>query len=72
MAKIDEFRTKIGEIDAETTRVANKIDELVGKLAAGGMTDEEEQEVFNALGAVSSRLKAIGTDPDNPVPPVEG
>lgn len=72
MAKADDFKNLVTEIDAETTRVANRIDDLVAKLQAGGMTEEEEAEVLNGLTAVASRLKTIGHDPNAPIPPVEG
>ncbi len=45
-----------------------KLDDLVSKLAAGGMTDAEEQTVLDALTAESDRLKGIGVDPANPIP----
>lgn len=72
MAKADDFKNLVTEIDAETTRIATRIDELVAKLQAGGMTEEEEAEVLNSLTATSNRLKSIGHDPNAPIPPVEG
>lgn len=62
MALVDTMRAKFIEIDQETTRIGLKIDELVAKLAAGGMTEEQEAEVLASLTSHADRLKQVGTD----------
>ena len=57
-----ETQRVITEIDAETTRIATKFDELV---TAADLTAEEKA----AFTALTGRLKLIGADPENPVPP---
>ncbi len=71
MATLQSFKDLLTAIDAETNRIAAKIDELVAKLGAGGMTEAEEAEALASLSAVSDRLKTIGTDPANPIPTPE-
>ncbi len=71
MATLQNFKDLLDAIDTETTRIAAKIDELVAKLAAGGMTEAEEAEVLAGLSAVSDHLKTIGADPVNPIPTPE-
>lgn len=69
MKTAEEFRTAIKAIDTETTRIADKIDELMERLDAGGLTTEEEEEIHAELSGVTERLRAIGHDPNDPVPP---
>lgn len=69
MATAQEFKTTLAEIDAETTRIANAIQVLVDRITAGGMSGPEEAEVKAELTAHLDRLKGIGHDPANPIPP---
>ncbi len=69
MAKLHDFKTLLIDVEAETTRLGTRIDELLAKLEAGGMTEEEEAEVFDGFKAVSTRMKGIGVNPDQPIPP---
>lgn len=69
MAKAQDFKALVDEINVETDRVAAKIDELTDKLEAGGMTEAEEAQALTDLRAVSDRLKTIGKDPADPIPP---
>ncbi len=71
MATSKDFLDLLAAMDAETTRIATKLDELLAKLQAGGMSEAEEAEVFAAANALSDRLKTIGTDPVTPIPPTE-
>ena len=64
----EEFLEKFGEVDTETTRIADKVQELVDKIKTGGMSVTEEAEVFNTLSAHLDRLRTVAVDPDNPVP----
>ena len=68
MATLQNFQDMAKAVDAETTRLANKIQALVGELAADGMTEAEEAEALSGLTAVADRLKTIGADPSNPIP----
>ena len=52
----------IADIDAETTRIAVKLAEVI----ANSDLTPEEKAAFDSL---IVRLKAIGADPENPVPP---
>jgi uncharacterized coiled-coil protein SlyX len=55
----------IAEMDADTTRIAAKIDDITARLNAGDTSAAAE------LGPIANRLKALGADPDNPVPPAD-
>lgn len=68
MAKLQDFKDLLAAVDAETTRIATKIDELLDKLRNGGMTEEEEAEALTDLSNLSERLKTIGHDPTDPIP----
>lgn len=70
MASLQNFKDLLAAVDAETNRIAAKIQSLVDGLSGGGMTDAEEAEALAGLSAVADRLKTIGADPSNPVPPV--
>lgn len=68
MATKQDFDALQTEFDTETTVVANYIDTLKAKIAAGGMTADEEKAVLDGLTAASARLKALGTQ--TPAPPL--
>ncbi len=68
MAKLADFQAALEAVDAETTRIAGYIQELLAKLAAGGLTEEEESTVLANLGAAAERLKGVGVSPETPVP----
>lgn len=68
MATLQNFKDLLGAVDVETTRIGTRVEDLVAKLEAGGMTDAEEAEVFAGLTAVADRLKTIGANPADPIP----
>jgi len=68
MATLQNFKDLLAAVDAETNRIAAKIQALVDQLSAGGMSDAEEAEALAGLSAVADRLKTIRADPSNPVP----
>lgn len=68
MAQLQNFKDLLAAVDAETTRISDKITDLVAQLAAGGMTDAQEAEVLAGLTAAADRLKTIGADPADPIP----
>ena len=52
------------EFDAETTRIGEKIEQLAEKLKDGGLSAEEEAEIFVGFSSVAAALKALGRDPE--------
>jgi len=71
MAKAESYAALVAAIDAETTRIANKIQTLLDQIAAGGMSAADEDAAQAALQAQVDRLRTIGADPVEPIPPVE-
>lgn len=65
--KVD-FDALMSSIDTETTRIGAKFEELLAKLAAGGMTADEEAAVLAEGNRLAAKLKEIGKDPAEPVP----
>jgi len=61
MIKPDEAAI-IAKFDAATTKIADRINKLI---AAGGISAEAEAE----LTRIASTLEALGSDPENPIPP---
>jgi len=61
MAKTD-YDALFDTIDAETTRIGTEFEEILAKLAAGGMTAEEEAAVLARGQAAATRLKGINKD----------
>lgn len=68
MANIETFTDLLTAVDGETTRIADTVQELLARAAAGGMTADEEEQVRAALAAQLDKLRAIGADPADPVP----
>lgn len=82
MKTLQEFKDKLAEADAQTNaigdevaRIAAVIDELVAKLAAGGLTEAEEAEIFSGitdqadkLRTTKETLQGVGKDPEPPTP----
>lgn len=66
-----QFDEVLAAIDAETTRIATKVLELLEQVKGGGLTADEEDAAFALATAQLKKLKAIGADPENPVPPSE-
>jgi hypothetical protein len=71
MSRLDDFQAALSSIDAETTRIGNKINDLVSQLQRTDLTDAQEADVLNQLTAATDRLKAIGADPVVESSPVE-
>ena len=68
MAELKDFKDVISLLDAETNRIAQKVEDLVDELAAGGLDEEEEADVLDDLLGLAERLRAIGAEPVDPVP----
>ncbi len=70
MAKTqDQFNAMLADIDAATTEVASDLQKLRDELASAGALSDANAALLDARIA---RLKAIGQDPEQPVPVVEG
>lgn len=71
MATQEQFAEVIGEIKSSTENIATDIVTLTDRLAAGGLTAEEEVGVLTELRAVAGRLKDIADitpDAEQPAP----
>src|SRR5665647_2064115 len=69
MAKQDQVDATLAELNDATNALAAKIQKLIDGQVPG---DPVSQESLDALQVVADKLKAMGTDPTNPVPPVTG
>jgi hypothetical protein len=68
MATQADYDALIDRLNAATSKVAGVLRDLRDKLAAGGMTADEEAAELAKLGAVADSLDALGADPTNPIP----
>lgn len=57
------------EIDDASNEVAARLDRQLA-LIKNSMSDEEVTEVKGGLTAIRDHLKAMGKDPENPIPPL--
>ena len=69
MALKADFETLRLAMNDATNKIAARIEDLMSKITAGGMTAAEEDEVKAGLQAEVGRLKALGVNPEEPVPP---
>lgn len=67
MAVTKEMQAMLARIDAATSAVAKKIDDLNAKISTD-MSQEDVTTVTTQLGAVADHLEAIASNPANPVP----
>lgn len=70
MGRLEEFNAILARIDTATTDIATKINDLLAQIAAGGLTDAEEQTVIAQITEQTERLEGIAHDPADPVPEV--
>src|SRR5205814_9009796 len=68
MATAKDFKDLVTLMGAETDTLAARIDSILAKLQAGGMTAAEQDAALADMQAVSDRLKALGADPADPIP----
>lgn len=65
--KVDRMDTRISQLiadfDAETTAIATRIDTLIANSTS-------VDEIVAGLTPISDRLKTLGSDTSNPIPPV--
>jgi chromosome segregation ATPase len=71
MSLKDAFETLRLEMKEATDKLAAKLDLLVAQSQRTDMTEAEEQSVKDGFQEISNQLKAMGTDPANPVPEVD-
>lgn len=69
MATKADFDGLVVAVNTATNNIAARIAALEAKIAAGGLTAEEESNVLAELASVRTNLEALGADPTNPVPP---
>jgi hypothetical protein len=77
MTGVTEIKQLVTDINDETNAVATKVDaqgqaiaDLKAQLAAGTPVSQADLDaIASGLGSVSDRLKAIGANPDEPIPP---
>lgn len=68
MATMQDLQNAISQIDTATTEIANDLQALRDRLAGGGLSAMETQQVLDQLAAHAERLRVMGQDPENPVP----
>lgn len=70
MAINDDIDTRVAQLDAATTEVANDLQALRDEIAAGEFVSPEDKSAILAkLDSRIERLVQLGQDPVNPVPP---
>lgn len=77
MTDVASVKKLVKDIDEETNAVAAKVEAqaaalqaLKDQVAAGNpVTQDDLDAIGTELGTVSDRLRAIGADPTNPIPP---
>jgi hypothetical protein len=68
MATNAEFQEGFERVDAATTAIGALITSLVAKIAAGGMSADEEAAALDKLRASAGALEAMAQSPTDPVP----
>lgn len=68
MARLGEVEKLISDINDATNQVADRITALTDKLSTN-MTGEEVDQIKTDLQASVDRLKVLGANPSQPVPP---
>src|SRR6185503_7601206 len=60
MQTLADFQAAFAEVDAETTRIGNYIEQILAQLNRTDLTDAEEATVLASLQAAATRLKGVG------------
>lgn len=63
-----DFDALLAAVNDATNKIAARIQALIDKQNAGGLTAEEEEAVKAGLEAEVAKLQALGADSTNPVP----
>lgn len=69
MAVADDIKSKLAELDSETTAIAGLITNLASRIT-NSMSDQDRSDIQTALSAISTRLTSLAVDPTVPVPPL--
>lgn len=77
MADVQSVKQLVSDLNDETNTVAAKIDAqaaaiqaLKDQIAQGSpVTQQDLDEIASGLAPISDRLKALGADPAQPIPP---
>jgi hypothetical protein len=69
VATAKDFTDLLKVMDDETTRIAGKFEDLLAQLETGGLSAEEEAAVYASFHAEVDRMKEIGKDATQPIPP---
>lgn len=59
MASLAELETELVAANEATNEIAADLQDLINKLAAGGMTPAEEQSVLEQLAALRTKLQGV-------------
>lgn len=68
MKTLEEFNALISALNDATNDVAAKLEALRAQLATAGLDATAEAAIFATLDAQVTKLKALGADPEVPVP----
>ena len=68
MATKDDYAAMVAGFNVATNKISERIAAIEAKIAAGGMTAEEEQAVLAEFASVRAALDVLGADPNNPIP----
>jgi len=68
MATKEEFDALVQKFNDATNDIAARITALQGQITGAGLSAEAEANVLAELNAVADGLKALGANPDNPIP----
>lgn len=67
----EQFNTLMTELSAATTAVGARLETIVEQLKNGGLTKEQETALYSRISAEVVKLKAMGENPENPIPAEE-
>ncbi len=69
MALVDDLKTALQKVADATTKVSNRMDDLIAQLQNNSLTAEQKTEILGDLQELADHLDAMGTNPTDPVPP---
>lgn len=67
----EQFDALMNELSAATTAVGERLETIVEQLKNGGLTKEQETSLYGRISAEVAKLKAMGENPENPIPAEE-
>jgi alcohol dehydrogenase class IV len=69
MTEAQKMRETVDKMTAATTKVGERINQLKEKIGSG-MTEAEAEAARGEFEKIADHLTEMGTDPENPVPPL--